>query len=130
MKRVAAAAVLFAVLLAGTALAAGLEGTYTTTLRGASPAFLNGGWKIKFSAGGGYTLRHAGMITARGVWSVSGSKLTITDKSGPIACTLKTDRGPATYRWKLSAGRLTLRAIHDRCGGRETVLTAHALKRR
>lgn len=130
------AAVVLAVLAVSAAAPAGAagpapspRGTWTTTLRGAEPAFLNGPWTIAFARGGRLTFRHDGAVTARGTWSLSGDRLRIEDRSGPLACTIPSDRGPASYRLRISGGRLLLRAVRDRCGGRETVLTAHALRR-
>jgi len=128
VRRAAAVAVLIAALAAGTALAAGLQGTYTTKLTDASLRFLNGSWTIKLGARGHYSLVHAGRTTARGTWSAAGSKLTVTDRSGFLSCPTSKARG--TYRWRLSGGKLKLTVIHDGCGGRETILTAHALTRR
>jgi hypothetical protein len=107
---------------------AGIRGTFTTHLSGASPTFLNGGWQVEFGARGHLTIRHNNELAARGTYLVlAKGRLRIEDHSGPLACTTPQDHGPATYHWRLSARKLILTAIHDRCGGRETVLTARPL---
>jgi hypothetical protein len=105
------------------------RGTFTTHLAGASPQFLNGEWKVEFASAGKLTIRHSGEIAARGTYAAVGAgRLQIEDRSGPVSCTTPEDSGPAVYRWHMRAHKLVLTAIHDRCGGRKTVLTAHPLK--
>jgi hypothetical protein len=105
------------------------RGTFTTRLIGASPQFLNGEWQVEFASAGKLIIRHSGEIAARGTYAAAGTgRLQIEDRSGPVSCTTPEDRGPAVYRWHMRAHKLVLTAIHDRCGGRETVLTAHPLK--
>jgi hypothetical protein len=104
------------------------HGTFTTRLTEASPKFLNGTWDIEFGARGHMTVLHGGEVAAHGTYTtLAGGRLQIEDHSGPVACTTPQDKGPATYHWRLKGNRLTLDVIHDRCGGRETVLTTHPL---
>jgi hypothetical protein len=104
------------------------HGTFTTHLTGASPEFLNGTWDVEFGARGHMTVTHGGAVAERGTYAtLAGGRLQIEDHSGPLACTSPQDKGPATYHWRLKGHKLTLAAIHDRCGGREIVLTTHPL---
>jgi hypothetical protein len=120
--RLVAVAVL-ALAVAAPAGAAGFpRATFTATLSGKSPRFLNGAWRLTFLASGRYTTEHPlNEVGARGRIVVSGSTVTFKGESGPLACPPGT---AGRYRWSYSGGRLRLTAVTDACGGRKIVLTA------
>ena len=117
-----------ALVLVGTATAGGgfPAATFTATLSGKSPRFLNGPWRLTFAPGGRYTTEHpAGEVVARGRVTVSGGTVTFGKETGPVACSTA-----GRYRWTYAGGRLRLVAISDACGGREIVLAAKPWKAR
>ena len=123
-QRVApAVAVLAALALPSLALAGPtLTGTYTTKI--GAPAELKGSWSLTFAKGGGYTVARAGQIVIRGKYSTSGSKITFSHETGPLACP-KT----GTYTWRRSGNTLGFARRSDAaCTGRAGVL-AHGFTR-
>jgi hypothetical protein len=118
MKRFAIVLTLLALLtMASVASAAGLSGTYKTKIGGSGQ--LAGTWTIKFSHGN-YKVTENGTAVVRGSYTVSGSKLTMHDKSGPAACS------PAgKYTFSRSGKKLKFTNTGDRsstCAGRAAVL--------
>jgi hypothetical protein len=120
-------AVAFAALaLAATASAGGgfPAATFTATVAGKSPRFLNGPWRLTFASGGRYTTEHPpNDVVARGRIAVSGGTVTFGKETGSVACS-----SPGRYRWTYSGGLLRLSAVSDACGGREIVLTARPFR--
>jgi hypothetical protein len=111
-----------ALVLAATATAGGgfPAGTFTASLSGKSPRFLNGAWRLTFAPGGRYATEHPpGEVVARGRIAVSGKTVTFGKETGSVACS-----AAGRYRWTYAGGLLRLVAISDTCGGREIVLTA------
>jgi hypothetical protein len=118
MRLVAIAAA--SLVLVAPAAAAFPHATFTATLAGKSPRFLNGSWRLTFLEGGRYTTEHPlNDVAARGRIAVSGTTVTFGRETGPLACTTA-----GRYRWSYSDGHLRFTAIADKCGGREIVLTA------
>jgi hypothetical protein len=121
MKRFAIAVSVVAALgFCSVALAAStLSGTYktkihTTALGGA----LDGTWTIKFNSGG-YTVTDNGKVVIHGKDKIKGTKITLTDKSGPDACKM----GSGSYKFKLKGSKLTFSKVgSDPCVGRVDVL--------
>jgi hypothetical protein len=121
MKRFAIAITVVAALgLCSVALAAStLSGTYktkihTTALGGA----LNGTWTIKFKSGA-YTVTDNGKVVIHGKDKIKGTKITLTDASGPDACKM----GSGIYKFKLKGSKLTFSKVgSDPCVGRVDVL--------
>lgn len=116
-----------ALTLASTALAAaGPHGTYRTQIGGAAlGGSVKGTWTIKF-ASPRYTVSDNGMAVVRGTYSLKGTKITFTDKSGPAACP-----GAGVYSFALTGGKLKLTRISDsstKCAGREAVLAGSFTK--
>lgn len=122
MKRVALAASVVAALgLCSVALAAStLSGTYKTKIHtSALHGALNGTWTIKFKSGR-YTVTDNGAVVLHGKDKLKGTKITLTDQSGPDACHM----GSGTYKFKLKGSKLTFTKVSsDPCVGRVTVLT-------
>src|SRR5919109_3199097 len=100
-----------------------LRGTFVTTISGKAPP-LNGRWTLKLDPPKFQTLRN-GKVVIRGVAVATRGKMTLTDVSGSYACSGVERVGVYTYT--LKAGKLTLKAVLDRCSGRKTVLTARPL---
>ena len=102
MRLATLAAVLLAAAGAATATAGGgfPSGSFTASLSGKSPAFLNGVWKLTFLPGGKYTTSHpANAVVARGKVAVSGGTVTFGKETGPLACTTS-----GKYRWTYKGG--------------------------
>ena len=117
-----AAVALAALALAAPAGAAGgfPAATFTATVSGKSPRFLNGPWRLTFAPGGRYTTEHPlNEVVARGRIAVSGGTVTFGTETGSVACSTA-----GRYRWSYGAGLLRFTAVSDACGGREIVLTA------
>jgi hypothetical protein len=123
VRRIATALVALAALAAvlpATSSAGLSPHAYTTRITGATPAVLNGPWRLAirqttFSVGRGSA------IVVSGTVQVAGSRVTFRDRGGPLAC-----RGAQTvgvYAWRLAGKKLTLRPLHDTCGGRRTILS-------
>jgi hypothetical protein len=89
-----AGAVVTALALSSIALAAaaGVDGTYATTIK--SPAELKGKWVLTFSKGGTYKVALNGKALARGTYSATAATITLREPSG---C-----GGSGTYAWKRS----------------------------
>jgi hypothetical protein len=112
--------------LAATAAAAATAGsgfpphTFTATVSGKSPRFLNGAWRLTFSAGGRYTTEHPlNQVVARGRIAVAGGTVVFGKETGALACST-----PGRYRWAYAGDVLRFTAVSDACGGRQIVLTA------
>ena len=126
MKLLALAAVMFAAASAASAALGGAfpHGSFTASLAGQSPAFLNGGWKLTFQPGGAYTTAHpASEVVARGKVVVSGGTVTFGKETGSLGCSTA-----GRYRWTYSGGSLCFVKVADACGGRAIVLTAKPFK--
>jgi hypothetical protein len=94
--------------------------TFTATVSGKSPRFLNGAWRLTFAPGGRYTTEHPpDEVVARGRLAVSAGTVTFGKETGSVACSTA-----GRYRWSYAGGLLRFTAVSDACGGREIVLTA------
>jgi hypothetical protein len=122
MKRlILALAVIGALVAIPSALAAGtLSGKWKTKISGdhALGGQLNGTWVIKFTPGH-YSVTDQGKNVLKGVNSITGNKITFTDKSGAAKCS-----GTGHYKFKINGSKLTFTKVSDSssCAGREGVL--------
>ena len=121
MKRLALGVVVAASLAASsTALAAAPNGTYKTRITsGALGGALKGPWTIAIKSGA-YTVTDNGSTVIHGKYTVVGTKITFTDKTGKDACP-----GSGTYTFKLSGQNLKFTRVSDssaNCAGRRVVL--------
>jgi hypothetical protein len=85
-------------------------------------AVLNGTWLIEFGADGTYAVvkqPKAKAVLIGGSSTVSGNKVRLVDKAGPLRCTGSSATG--TYAWKLTGNTLTFTKVEDTCGGRPLV---------
>jgi hypothetical protein len=127
MKRFAiAVSVAVVLVLASVALAAGLSGTYKTTI-GSAPlgGALKGTWTIKFNSPD-YTVTDNGTAVIRGKYSITGTRITFNDKSGKDACP-----NPGVYKFALNGSKLKFARVSDsatKCAGREAVLAGSYTK--
>jgi hypothetical protein len=112
-------AVSFAAVVATAASASPDPGTYAATITGATPALLNGNWRMTFG-GGSYRITRNGKEAIGGFTSIRGARITLEDWFGPYACRGAQQKG--TYRWAISGRKLTFAVVKDSCAGRRTVL--------
>lgn len=104
--------------------AAALEpGVYRARISGASPAVLNGTWRITLGAPttGYFRITRNNSIAVEGTIKIRGNRITFSDFFGPFRCKGTQYRG--TYRWTLNGKALTLRVVSDACTGRRAVLS-------
>lgn len=125
MKRYACAAGLIATLaFCATALASSApSGSYTGTVGSGQ---LKGTWTLAFSSPN-YTVADNGTVVVKGTFSVSGNKMTFSDKSGKDACP-----GKGVYSFTASGRSLTFKRVSDsnsKCYGRRTVLATTFAKK-
>lgn len=122
---------------AGAAPARALQGQFATTILyeqvpkdvSQGPSAI-GRWKVTFGTKGDYSLARLDVGTVvTGSYKVSGNTVTITDKSGLLACNASGNASLAsgTYTWKMKNGNLTLTPKQDDCAVRRLILTAHTL---
>jgi hypothetical protein len=127
MKRIAAIFGLGSVLaLCAVALASvALSGTYSTSI-GKSAAGVTGTWTVTFKSPK-YTITDNGSTVVTGTYTLSGNKITVTDKSGKDACP-----GKGVYQYTAVSRSLTFKRISDpsaKCAGRRAVLAATFTKK-
>lgn len=118
-----------ALIVAAPAAAAGrpLHGTFTTVIKNAPDAQLDGAWQVALLANGGYTIKRNGTVLIRGRDTETATTISFGHESGPAACTGAL--GAATYGWSVRAGLLHLTTVREGCLGRHVVLTTHPLKK-
>ena len=108
-------------LTAGVATASSpLSGTYRATITG-KPAPLNGRWQLRFLPGNALRVVRNDKIVVFGRAVVTGSRVTVTDRSGPYVCSTAERTG--VYVFSVVGKRLTFKAVADRCVGRKLILT-------
>jgi len=108
-------------LTAGVATASSpLSGTYRATITG-KPAPLNGRWQLRFLPGNALRVVRNNKIVVFGRAVVTGSRVTVTDRSGPYVCSTAERTG--VYVFSVVGKRLTFKTVADRCVGRKLILT-------
>ncbi len=101
-----------------------LRGIYGTAIKSPNAA-LNGTWLINFVADGTYVVvkePKAKALLIGGSSTVSGNKVTLVDKVGPLRCTGSSATG--TYSWKLTGKTLKFTRVKDTCAGRPLVFAS------
>jgi len=109
-------------------------GTYTATITGADypPGFPDEGkapgiFSNDFTADGRLIVTHEDfdgvLVEARYVSNPA--RLVITGEMGPFACSNFQSNITAVYEWTFDGSELTLTSVHDACGPRVVILTAH-----
>ena len=130
MLRLLLAAGMAALLVSVSATAAAvppLHGTFTTVIKSAQSAQLDGTWRVALLPTGRYTIQRNGTVLIRGRDTETATTISFGHETGPAACTGAVSA--ATYRWSLRSGFLHLTVVRELCFGRHTVLTTHPLKR-
>jgi hypothetical protein len=112
--------------LASAALAAGGPiGTWKTKVSGTTVLVgrIDGTWTVDFTSSR-YTVTWNGKTVLHGDYTVKGSDMSLTDKSGEVKCP-----GTGKYSFKAKGTKLTFKKIKDSkaCAGRTAVLTTHPL---
>jgi hypothetical protein len=129
MLRLLLAAVAALIVAATAAAAAGrpLHGTFTTVIKNAPDAQLDGAWQVALLSNGSYAIQRNGAVLIRGRDTETATTISFGHESGPAACTGAL--GAATYGWSVRAGLLHLTTVREGCLGRHVVLTTHPLKK-
>jgi hypothetical protein len=122
MRNVVVLAVVAACLAAGASAASvGLApGTYVTKVSGATPALLNGTWRLTVTKKR-YTVTRNRQPAIAGSVAISSKRVSFHDLSGPFRC--QGSQAVGTYAWRLRGKSLTLTAVQDACSGRKAILT-------
>ena len=126
MKWIALTATALVAAAAGapTAAAAGAAGiaphVWSTKITRASPAVLNGTWRLAVK-GNSFAVSKGRSLAVAGSARVAGNRITFHDLGGPFAC--KGAQATGVYRWRVNGARLTLAAVSEPCAGRKTILT-------
>jgi hypothetical protein len=117
----ALAGALAAFAAASASAAVGLSpGVYVTRVTGATPAPLNGTWRLGFK-GKHFTITRNGKPAAAGRVTISGRRVVFRDTAGSYRC--PPSQAVGTYRWSLRQSSLTLSVVRDDCSGRKAILT-------
>jgi hypothetical protein len=95
-------------------------GVYVTRVTGATPAPLNGTWRLGFK-GTHFTITRNGKPAAAGRATISGRRVVFRDTAGSYRC--PPSQAVGTYRWSLRRSSLTLSVVRDDCSGRKAILT-------
>ena len=109
---------------AAAASSASITGIYITTVKGKTPAALNGDWAIQIKKTGDYQIAkrvgNSGSVLVAGHGSIAGDRFTFRKETGPAAC--KGSQAVGRYSWSLKGKTLKLTRLADKCVGRRTVL--------
>ena len=110
---------------ASVALAAGsLTGIFTTSVKGKTPANLNGDWAIQIKSSGEYEIQkrvgNGGQLLVTGHAKIAGAQITFQKETGPAAC--KGSESTGRYGWSLKGKTLIFTRYADKCVGRRTIL--------
>jgi hypothetical protein len=109
-------------------------GVYTATITDADypPGFPEEGkapgtFTNEFTADGRLIVTHEDfefvLVEAR--YISNPARLVITEETGPFACSNFLSNVTAVYDWAFDGSELTLSVVHDACGPRAVILTAH-----
>ena len=101
-----------------------IAGIYTTTVKGKTPANLNGDWAIRIVKTGDYQIQkrvgNRGQLVVTGHAKIAGGTITFQKETGPAACT--GSQAVGRYGWSLKGSTLTFTRYADTCVGRRTIL--------
>jgi hypothetical protein len=93
---------------------------YSTKISGATPAVLNGTWRLTVRSTG-FSVTKGSALAVLGSVRIAGKRITFHDLGGPFAC--RGARATGVYTWRIAGTRLTLTAVREPCSGRKTILT-------
>jgi hypothetical protein len=104
----------------------------TTSLAVAASSFPGGDYvagqvMLHFDQSGHMRLTKGKQALVDGTFTVQADHISLTDKSGPMACAKGEETG--VYQWKLEHDALTLTKVEDACDGRSGDLVAQPWKR-
>jgi len=127
MRRITLGAVATTVALAavaatpatGSAAAIGPH-VYSTKIVGATPAVLDGTWRLTVNRRS-FSVAKGTMFAVSGTARIVGNRITFHDLGGPFSC--RGAQATGVYSWRVSGKRLTLTAVREPCAGRKTILT-------
>jgi hypothetical protein len=117
---VAGAAIAALLLLAGGGTRGLNPGSYMTQISGATPATLNGTWRLVLRRKR-FALTRNSASAVTGFLSTSQNRLTFHDLTGPYRCPGAEAVG--SYAQSLSGKNLTLTVVQDSCSARKAILT-------
>ncbi|HZO62152.1 MAG TPA: hypothetical protein VFB35_04160 [Gaiellaceae bacterium] len=117
-------AVAAAFLAAGGALAARSASiaphVYSTKIARATPAVLNGTWRLTVKQTT-FTVAKGAALAVTGSVTIAGTRITFHDVAGPFSC--RGAQATGVYSWRIAGTKLALTAVREPCGGRRTILT-------
>ena len=120
-----------ALLAAGVASASSsIAGVYLTTVKGKTPANLNGDWAIRIEPTGKYEIEkrvgNYAQLVVVGHGKIAGSTITFQKETGLAACTGRQAVG--RYGWSLKGTTLKFVRYSDKCVGRRILLAGKITK--
>ncbi|WHZ20689.1 MAG: hypothetical protein OJF55_002838 [Rhodanobacteraceae bacterium] len=86
------------------------------------------GITLAFDGSGHFRVTQNDAVKVEGDYTVDGSQLQVTDRTGPWACT-KAAEQKGTYRWKSEGNTLTFNKVADACKDRVGSLTLHPFRK-
>lgn len=105
-------------------------GTYSKTLTATDVPdgydYMVGTLITTFRSDGSWDTRQDGQLRVNGLFTISGSQLSITDGGGYWSCA-QVNAATGTYTWSFNGTNLTLTVISDDCSGRQIGLTTKPL---
>ena len=127
MRRITLGAVATTVALAavaatpatGSAAAIGPH-VYSTKIVGATPAVLDGTWRLTVNRRS-FSVAKGAMLAVSGTARIVGNRITFHDLGGPFSC--RGAQATGVYSWRVTGKRLTLTAVREPCTGRKTIPT-------
>jgi hypothetical protein len=93
---------------------------YSTKIVGATPAVLDGTWRLTVNRRS-FSVAKGAMLAVSGTARIVGNRITFHDLGGPFSC--RGAQATGVYSWRVSGKRLTLTAVREPCTGRRTILT-------
>jgi hypothetical protein len=93
---------------------------YSTKVAGATPAVLNGTWRLTINRRS-FSVARGTALAVSGSARIVGNRITFHDLAGPFSC--RGAQATAVYSWRITGKRLTLSAVREPCAGRRTILT-------
>ena len=93
---------------------------YSTRLAGATPAVLNGTWRLTINRRS-FSVARGAALAVSGTARIAGNRITFHDLAGPFSC--RGAQATAVYAWRVGGNRLTLIPVREPCAGRRTILT-------
>jgi hypothetical protein len=93
---------------------------YSTKIVGATPAVLDGTWRLTVDTRS-FGVNRGAAPAVSGTVRIAGKRITFHDLRGPFAC--RGAQATGVYSWRVTGKRLTLTAVRELCAGRKTILT-------